>query len=113
MKFLISLTIFALALSPILTDDGVDPTPAKTPIKASTQQKVDVKKIMSLLQQNMPETSKIPSPNNNPRKPQPHSIALERRNSPFAPATAKAGESAQKDQDPSFKKTQKEGQFVQ
>jgi hypothetical protein len=59
MKILISLTIIATMLFQVKPADGVDPTPAKVPIQVSNEQKVNVAKIMNILKQQMPETSKF------------------------------------------------------
>ena len=58
MKFLITFTLTILTALQVKAVDGVDPNPSSIPIVASNQQKLDLEKIITILKQNLPQTSK-------------------------------------------------------
>lgn len=58
MKFLISLTLTLCLSTHVFCDDGVNPNPINTPIQANTENKINLQKILTILQQGLPETSK-------------------------------------------------------
>lgn len=60
MKFLITLTLILSIASQVSSEDGVDPLPMNTPIQADTQNKIKLAKILTILQQGLPETSIFP-----------------------------------------------------
>ena len=59
MKILLSLTLILTISVEVTSTDGVDPNPINTPIQASTQNSINIGTILKVLQQAMPETSKI------------------------------------------------------
>ena len=58
MKFLLALPLILCFSTSVTSTDGVDPTPMNVPIQASTQNKINIGKILNILQQGLPQTSK-------------------------------------------------------
>ena len=58
MKFLLSLPLILCITMPITSTDGVDPTPMNMPIQATNENKINIEKILTVLQQGLPQTSK-------------------------------------------------------
>lgn len=71
MKFVLSLTLILTIGVEVSASDGVDPNPMNTPIRASSQNKIDISKILQVLQQELPETSESSSPSLTPENPNP------------------------------------------
>ena len=59
MKILIPIILILSITTEVFNEDGVNPLPMNTPIQADTQNQIKLEKILNILQEGLPETSKF------------------------------------------------------